>query len=49
MINLKLFLNDLIQVVFHRALASSVSVKKGTFVSKTVPLVHPESFLGNNL
>ena len=49
MINRKLFLNDLIQVVFHRTLAFSVSVKKGTLTSKTVPLVHPESFLGNNL
>ena len=50
MINKKnIFLGDLIQVVFHRALASSVGVKDGTLTSRAVPLVRPKSFLGNNL
>ena len=35
----KKLLGDLIQVVFHRALASS---------SRAVTLVNPERFLGNN-
>ena len=34
--NKKRFLGDLIQVVFHRALASSVGVKDGTLTSRDV-------------
>ena len=49
MINNKWFLGDLIQVVFHRALASSVGVKDGTLTWRTVPMVYPKSVLGNNL
>ena len=45
----KKILDDLIQVVFHRALASSVGVKDGTLTSRALPLVRPKSFLGNNL
>ena len=36
-------------MVFHRALASSVGVKDGTLTSRAVSLVHPQTFLGNNL
>ena len=36
MINKKLFLGDLIQVMFHHSLASSVSVKDGTLTSMAV-------------
>ena len=36
-------------MVFHRALASSVGVKDGTLTSRAVHLVHPPTFLGNNL
>ena len=42
-------ISDLIQVVFYRALASSVSVKDGSLTSRAVTLAHPKSFLGNNL
>ena len=37
---------DLSQVAFKRALASSVGVKDGTFMSRAVTLVHPKRFLG---
>ena len=34
----KIILDDLIHVIFHRALASSVDVKDGTLTSRAVPL-----------
>ena len=49
MINIELYLGNLIQAVFHRALASSVGVKDGTRTARAVPLVHPKRFLGNHL
>ena len=45
----KTIIDNLIQVVFHRALASSVGVKDGTFTSRAVTLVHPKCFLVNSL
>ena len=44
-----LFLGDLIQVFFNRALASLVGVKDGTLTLTAVTLVHPQRFLGNKL
>ena len=49
MVNEKWFLSDLIQVIFHGALASFVGVKDGTLTSRAVTLVSPKIILGNNL
>ena len=45
MISKKGILDDLIQVIFHRALTSSVGAKVGTLTSRAAPFVHPKNFL----
>ena len=49
MINDILFLRDLNQAFFNRALVSTVSVKVGNLMSRAVTLLHPNGFYGNKL